>query len=64
VQTALKTLTVSSSRSIHVKEDKIRLLEEQLQHEVASKMEELKVCELRLSRQLHKSLISMALNVL
>ncbi|NP_001366415.1 kinectin isoform 22 [Mus musculus] len=30
-------------KSIHVKEDKIRLLEEQLQHEVASKMEELKI---------------------
>uniref|UniRef100_A0A8C6HXM7 Kinectin 1 n=1 Tax=Mus spicilegus TaxID=10103 RepID=A0A8C6HXM7_MUSSI len=32
-------------KSIHVKEDKIRLLEEQLQHEVASKMEELKVLD-------------------
>uniref|UniRef100_Q61595-2 Isoform 2 of Kinectin n=1 Tax=Mus musculus TaxID=10090 RepID=Q61595-2 len=30
-------------KSIHVKEDEIRLLEEQLQHEVASKMEELKI---------------------
>ncbi|XP_021059596.1 kinectin isoform X17 [Mus pahari] len=30
-------------KSIHVKEDKIRLLEEQLQREVASKMEEFKI---------------------
>ncbi|XP_050998915.1 kinectin [Acomys russatus] len=30
-------------KSIHVKEDKIRLLEEQLQHEVASRMEEFKI---------------------
>ncbi|XP_027242362.1 kinectin isoform X7 [Cricetulus griseus] len=30
-------------KSIHVKDDKIRLLEEQLQHEIASKMEEFKI---------------------
>lgn len=30
-------------KSIHVKDDKIRLLEEQLQREVASKMEEFKI---------------------
>ncbi|KAL1780589.1 kinectin isoform X1 [Sigmodon hispidus] len=29
--------------SIHVKDDKIRMLEEQLQHEIASKMEEFKI---------------------
>ncbi|XP_036054484.1 kinectin isoform X4 [Onychomys torridus] len=30
-------------KSVHVKDDKIRLLQEQLQHEVASKMEEFKI---------------------
>ncbi|CAO2590705.1 Ktn1, partial [Lemmus lemmus] len=30
-------------KSIHVKDDKIRLLEEQLQHQIASKMEEFKI---------------------
>ena len=29
--------------NIHIKDDKIRLLGEQLQHEVASKMEEFKI---------------------
>lgn len=32
------------SHSIHVKDDKIRLLEEQLQCEISNKMEEFKVC--------------------
>lgn len=33
------------SHSIRVKDDKIRLLEEQLQCEISNKMEEFKVCD-------------------